>query len=72
MTGDSFSATTVGGAGFDTQLFLFDDDGAGVARGKVANDDSSGTFQSTLPTAPTPLTNGGTLSYPPGVYYLAI
>ncbi len=68
VTGNSFSATTVGGAGFDTQLFLFDDDGTGVARGKVANDDTPTNLQSTLPTAP----NAGTPSYPPGVYYLAI
>jgi hypothetical protein len=40
----AFSATTVGGATFDTQLFLFDSAGVGV----YANDDSSG-FQSTLP-----------------------
>jgi PEP-CTERM motif len=40
----AFSASTVGGAGFDTQLFLFDSTGVGV----YANDDSSG-LQSTLP-----------------------
>ena len=33
-----FSAATVGGTGFDTQLFLFDGEGAGVA----ANDDEVG------------------------------
>jgi hypothetical protein len=40
----AFSATTVGGAAFDTQLFLFHLDGTGIA----SNDDSVGT-QSTLP-----------------------
>lgn len=42
-----FFATTVSGAGFDTQLFLFDSSGMGV----VANDDDGGCgcFQSTLP-----------------------
>src|SRR5262249_23594671 len=30
VTGDSFSATTVNGANFDTQLFLFADDGTGM------------------------------------------
>lgn len=49
--GKSFSATTVDGADFDTQLFLFDRRG----RGLFANDDSVGTFQSTLP-AGDPLT----------------
>lgn len=39
-----FSASTVGGAGFDTQLFLFLPGGRGVA----GNDDSAGTTQSTL------------------------
>jgi hypothetical protein len=34
----TFSATTVGGATFDTQLWLFDANGKGV----VANDDSGG------------------------------
>jgi hypothetical protein len=43
--GPQFSATTVGGADFDTQLFLFDRNGVGV----YANDDSAGTVQSTLP-----------------------
>src|SRR5262249_36576033 len=41
----SFSATTVGGATFDTQLFLFRPDGTGVA----ADDDApAGGFQSAL------------------------
>jgi hypothetical protein len=43
--GPGFSATTVGGADFDTQLFLFDRNGVGI----YANDDSAGTVQSTLP-----------------------
>jgi hypothetical protein len=43
--GPQFSATTVGGAGFDTQLFLFDRNGVGL----YANDDSAGSLQSTLP-----------------------
>ena len=42
----SFSATTVEGTIVDTALFLFDEEGFGL----VANDDSDGTFQSTLPT----------------------
>lgn len=76
VTGDSFSATSLGNVTtFDTQLFLFDDDGTGLARGKVANDDTAGppySSRSTLPNGGTPLVNGGTLSYPPGVYYLGI
>lgn len=40
----NFSATTVGGAAFDTELFLFLPDGHGVK----FNDDSGGTLQSTL------------------------
>ncbi len=60
--GQTFSASTVGGASFDTQLFLFDAEGRGV----YANDDASSTLQSTLPagSAFTP-TN-------PGIYYLGI
>ncbi|MBW0093802.1 DVUA0089 family protein [Pseudonocardia sp. KRD-184] len=73
VTGDSFSATTVGSAGFDTQLFLFADDGTGMAAGKVANDDLPGTgLASTLPSGGATLDDGSTLSYPPGVYYLAL
>lgn len=61
--GETFSATTVGGAGFDTELFLFDANGIGV----YGNDDvSSGIDQSTLP-AGTPLT-----PQQPGTYFLAI
>ena len=64
LTGDqTFSATTVGGAGFDTELFLFDANGIGV----YGNDDvSSDIDQSTLP-AGTPLT-----PQQPGTYFLAI
>lgn len=59
--GGTFSATTVGGATFDTQLFLFDDDGLLVRQ----NDDSSGTLQSTISDSPfAPLA--------PGTYFLAI
>lgn len=59
----TFSATTVGGAGFDSELFLFDANRKGV----YANDDASGDFApSTLPANSlfTPVT--------PGDYYLAI
>lgn len=44
LTGEDFFATTVGGAFFDTVLFLFDEDGTVIA----GNDDSQGTLQSTL------------------------
>ena len=62
--GADFSASTVGTTGFDSQLFLFDEQGRGV----YANDDDpgSGTLQSTLP-AGHPLGPST-----PGVYYLAI
>jgi hypothetical protein len=40
----AFSATTVGGATFDTQLFLFNISGLGLA----SNDDSQATTQSTI------------------------
>ncbi len=56
----SFVATTVGGASFDTQLWLFDADGKGV----VANDDS-GSLQSRIDNTAGCITA-------PGVYYLAI
>ena len=60
--GQTFSATTVGGATIDTQLFLFDSAGLGV----YANDDTQdGVLQSTLP-------SGGLSPSEPGVYYLAI
>ncbi|HZN38146.1 MAG TPA: DVUA0089 family protein [Planctomycetota bacterium] len=54
----AFSATTVGGAAFDTQLFLFEQDGLGV----TFNDDSVGLL-STLTAA---------FVTRPGRYYLAI
>ncbi len=62
--GGSFSATTVGGAAFDTQLFLFDSNGRGV----YTNDDTANpsSSQSTLP-ANNPLT-----PTQPGFYYLGI
>lgn len=60
--GGTFSATTVGGASFDTQLFLFYSSGMGV----YANDDSAGGLQSTLP-ASNLLTPAAA-----GIYYLAI
>src|SRR5262245_55669109 len=56
----AFSATTVGGASFDTALFLFDSAGNGV----LFSDDSSNTIRSTLP--------AGSLPGPAGLYYLAI
>ncbi len=56
----TFSATTVGGASFDTQLWLFDSNGKGV----VANDDSGG-LQSRIDNTSGCITQ-------PGVYYLAI
>jgi hypothetical protein len=59
--GGTFSATTVRGANFDTQLFLFDSQGLGV----YANDDTGG-LQSLLP-ADHLLTPQAA-----GVYYLAI
>ncbi|MEW6497842.1 MAG: DVUA0089 family protein [Cyanobacteriota bacterium] len=60
--GQSFSATTVGGADFDTRLFLFDADGSGI----YFNDDSSGTLQSTLPA------NSSFTPTQSGTYYLGI
>jgi Ca2+-binding RTX toxin-like protein len=59
--GGTFSATTVGGANFDTQLFLFDTNGNLVDQ----NDDSNGTLQSTLPASPS-------TSLDAGNYFLAI
>jgi hypothetical protein len=57
----NWGATTVGGATFDTQFFLFKADGTGVA----ADDDSAATLQSTLSSLRVaPLGNG--------TYYLAI
>ncbi|MCS7190292.1 MAG: DVUA0089 family protein, partial [Fimbriimonadales bacterium] len=56
----AFSATTVGGATFDTQLWLFDSNGKGV----VFNDDFGG-LQSRIDNSTNCITQ-------PGVYYLAI
>ena len=58
----AFSATTVGGAGFDTQLWLFDSAGKGI----VFNDDTS-TTASTIDNS-----SGCLTGRPAGVYYLAI
>lgn len=59
----AFSATTVGGAVFDTQLFLFRADGSGEY---TNDDDAADGLQSTLPAGHAfgPQT--------PGLYYLAI
>jgi hypothetical protein len=59
----AFSVTTVGGSTNDTQLFLFNTAGMGIA----ANDDSAGTAQSTLP-----LGNPLLTVLTPGTYLLAI
>ncbi|MCX7925120.1 MAG: DVUA0089 family protein, partial [Fimbriimonadales bacterium] len=56
----TFSASTIGGATWDTQLWLFDANGKGV----VANDDSAG-LQSRIDNTAGCITQ-------PGVYYLAI
>jgi hypothetical protein len=77
----TLSATTVGGATFNTKLFLFDANG----RGLVANDNAGGTGQSTLQAAfvtqgiyylaisssgNNPLSSGGQIFYPsPGTSY---
>ncbi len=58
---DDFVASTVGGAGFDTQLWLFRCDGTGV----VHNDDSSSTLQSTI-------NNSTSCIDAAGIYLLAI
>ncbi len=60
--GQPLSATTVGGTDVDTQLFLFDATGLGLH----SNDDTGGTYQSTVP-ADQPFTP--TVS---GTYYLGI
>ncbi|HYF15790.1 MAG TPA: choice-of-anchor X domain-containing protein [Phycisphaerales bacterium] len=58
----NFSASTVGGATWDTQLFLFNSAGVGV----VLNDDiAAGTLQSTI-------TNEVVAAQPAGDYYLAV
>jgi len=59
----NFSASVVGGATFDTQLFLFAADGTGLAE----NDDSQGTLQSTI-NSDSLIATGSTA----GIYYLAI
>lgn len=59
--GGTFSATTVGSALFDTQLFLFTKDGIGVE----ANDDGGDGLKAILPA-------GGLSPTTAGVYYLAI
>ena len=61
----NFSASTVGGATFDTQLWLFDSDGKGV----VFNDDAVGT---TVPQSRIDNSSGCLTDRPPGIYYLAI
>jgi hypothetical protein len=62
LTGDrTFSAKTVGGASFDTQLFLFDSAGKGV----YGNDDAGSFKQSTLP-------KGRFSPAESGNYYLAV
>ncbi|NJN56897.1 MAG: PEP-CTERM sorting domain-containing protein [Leptolyngbyaceae cyanobacterium SL_5_9] len=62
-SGQSFFASTVSGADFDTRLFLFDADGVGI----YFNDDSSsGTLQSTLPA------NSSFTPTQSGIYYLGI
>ncbi|HYF50065.1 MAG TPA: DVUA0089 family protein [Planctomycetota bacterium] len=56
---ENFSASTLGGGNFDTQLFLFTSNGFGV----MANDDYNNTLQSFLP---------GSCLLPVGCYFLAI
>lgn len=55
----AFSATTIGGADYDTQLFLFNATGFGV----TFNDDSAGGFRSTLTSQ---------FVTAPGIYHIAI
>lgn len=59
--GQTFSAKTVGGASFDTQLFLFDSAGKGV----YGNDDAGSSKQSTL-------AKGRFSPAESGSYYLAV
>jgi MYXO-CTERM domain-containing protein len=59
----TFSATTVGGTGIDTQLFLFNVDGFGIA----ANDDTGPPLQSTLPAG-----NALYATLPAGTYILGV
>lgn len=63
ITPATFSATTVGGADWDTQLFLFSTTGIGIA----TNDNAPGSLQSTLPQGH-PLFS----SLPIGIYMLAV
>lgn len=58
----AFSASTVGGATFDTQLFVFTETGVGV----IMNDDSGG-LQSLVGAFGTCMYSAG-----PGTYYVAI
>jgi hypothetical protein len=59
--GGTFSATTIGSALFDTQLFLFDNAGMGVE----ANDDGGVALKAVLPA-------GGLSPAAGGVYYLGL
>ena len=59
----SFLATTVGGATFDSQLFLFGENGEAL----VENDDFGGTLQSGVNTDYFNASGAG-----PGLYYLAV
>jgi hypothetical protein len=67
LTGLPFSASTVGLAGFDTQLFLFDAQGRGV----YANDDLRFEDGTAVPQSELPAGDALTPTAP-GVYYLAI
>lgn len=60
--GGSFSASTVGGSGLDTQLFLFNEHGRGV----YGNDDTNGVRQSRLPARHALTPNAR------GTYFLAV
>ena len=68
ITGDDFSAMTVDGASFDTQLFLFNDDGTG----KAANDDDPAGFGGPSTIAGPTYTNGEPLTFAAGPHLLAI
>ncbi len=59
----TFSASTVGGATWDTQLFVFNVNGVGVAM----NDDSGGTLQSLVGPFDACMYSTG-----PGLYYVAV
>lgn len=62
--GGTFSATTVGGASFDTQLFLFNSKGIGI----YGNDNASLTLENNQSTLP----KGDFSPTKSGLYYLAI